>query len=341
MYKKENNMKIFILFILLCLSMLQADTILLENKKPIQNVVITRETFTQIRYYYEKIGPNSPQTIDRLKTAVIGIDRSEIPMEYQVAEQYYENGSLQEALKSYQREAQQRKWTHQHCLYKIGLCYLEMGNYREANKEFNKLKKSIPDSVYKADIEMNLGICAMNMNRSAQAIRYFNNAIKLYNTIHSWNQVEEASFQLAQSYELSKNYNEAIKIYTNISKNKKLDKDFLQKIVLKLGSCYIKNNNFQDAKKIFIQLLQNQTGEDKETLSVIYVNLGNCYLQEEKIEDALLCFLRVITIYTPTQIDGKEAYNQAIKCFNLLKNENPLYGRRAIELRLEMEQKYP
>lgn len=332
------NVAFFVLFCLL--SFLYADTIV-TSKTTMKDVTITQETFKKVRYYYNNIGSTSKQECDRTKVTILEITYSKLPIEMKNGNTYFENGSYEQAIQSYKSLEQNKKtMMRQHCLYKSGLCFMQLGKYSEAIKIFQALLKNIPDTYYKADALYQLGICFMEKEEFDKAYLQFQDAMKYYQEINLIDQKNEARMLLAKSLDKANKLEEAITVYEQLlfaTKAVAIKKN----IQVNLGNCYLRAEQYPKAQKIFLECLKNLNAKEKQHLANIYLGLGKCLFQEQKVEDALLCYLRVIIMYEPNYPIGREAYERAIYCFTLLKDKKPEYAQRAVELRTELEQRFP
>lgn len=332
------NVAFFVLFCLL--SFLHADTIV-TNKTTMKDVTITQETFKKVKYYYNNIGSTSKQECDRTKVTILEITYSKLPIEMKNGNTYFENGSYEQAIQSYKSLEQNKKTImRQHCLYKSGLCFMQLGKYTDAIKIFQALLKNIPDTYYKADVAYQLGICFMEKEEFDKAYGQFQDAMKYYEEINLIEQKNEARVLLAKSLDKANKLSEAITVYEQLlfaTKTVAIRKN----IQVNLGNCYLKLEQYPKAQKIFLECLKTLNAKEKQHLANIYLGLGKCLFQEQKVEDALLCYLRVIIMYEPNYQIGREAYERAIYCFTLLKDKKPEYAQRAVELRTELEQKFP
>jgi len=328
-------------FVIFCfISFLYADTIV-TDKTTMKDVTITQETFKKVKYYYNRIGANSKQECDRTKVTIVEITYSKLPIEMKHGNTYYENGSYEQAIQSYKSLEQNKKSImRQHCLYKSGLCFMQLGKYTEAGKMFQALLKNIPDTYYKADATYQLGICCMEREEFDKAYVQFQDAMKYYQEINLIDQKNEARMLLAKSLDKANKLQEAVTTYEQLLFATKAP-EIRKNIQVNLGNCYLRLEQYPKAQKIFLDCLKNLSAKEKQYLSNIYLGLGKCLFQEQKVEDALLCYLRVIIMYEPTYQIGRDAYERAIYCFTLLKDKKPEYAQRAIELRTELEQRFP
>ncbi len=322
----------------LIISFIEADSII-TNRKKLTDVTVTREEFDKVWYYFNAVASRTPQSIDRKREKILQIERSQYPPEYEVAENHFEAKIYNRAIESYERASRQQDWTLQHCLYKIGLCYQKMKNYPKATQSYKKLLDSFPETYYKADVHFNMGLCYLEGRRAANALPFFQKAASLYEGISESEKALESLYYTGNAAEENKEYTKAIQVYEELVK-KITDVSLKNSVQLSMGHCYFKIKKISRSMEIFLDLLKTISVENKESMASLYLGLGNCYFQEQKTKEALLCYLRLIMVYDTQDNMTREAYEKAAYCFDLLKNQNPEYADRAMQLKQMKEQKF-
>lgn len=102
----------------------------------------------------------------------------------------------------------------------IGVVYENQGRFSKALNEYKTaLKNQKIDSVSKAEIFLNLGSCYLNLDEYDSATTYLIASTEIFNHLNLSSKYNNAKHNLAYSYELSGNYEEALKEYKNCYKN--------------------------------------------------------------------------------------------------------------------------
>lgn len=324
--------------VILCQSLL-ADVIIMEGNRKLSPVVVAKETFEQVIYYYGMDTSQTPQKLDSRK--VVRIERDKIPLDYQTAESYFESGSFQRAIEAYQNGLRNKDWTRQHCLYKIAFCYVQLNKHADAIKAYQVLLKEFPDTWYQADTAWDLAQCYQKLNQWDRAAQYYNQAKTLYpkRNLNS-PRILESQYQQAFCTEKKGGAAAAIPLYQAVLKQSSRQPEINQMAQLRLASCYFQTKNEKQGKQILLQVLKEVSPDQKNLLAEIYVRLGQSFFQERKLQEALLCYMRVILIYPEEREANQAAFQGAIYCMDLLKKENPEYAARASQLRQLQQQKF-
>lgn len=334
--------KSFIIIIIwYCGVWIQADTIILEANRKLASVVVVQETFDEVTFYYQVDPSQNIQTLESRK--VVRIEREKLPLDYQIAEDYFARNSFQHALDAYQNAGKNKTWYRQHCYYKTALCHLQLNQITQAITAYQLLLKEFPKTWYLADVYWDLGQCYQKLNKWAESAQYYNKSKELYlkRSPNSPRIIESQYYQALAVEKSSKKIQDAIQLYQKVIESSKKLPDINLTARLRLAICYSQAKNEKQAKVILLQIIKDIKPEQKNLLAETYVRLGQSYLQEKKIKEALLCYLRVIMLYPESKESNQAAFAGAIYCMDLLKKTNPEYTPRANQLRQLQQQKFP
>lgn len=130
------------------------------------------------------------------------------------------------------------------------------------------------------------------------AIRYFNEALKLYTELNS-DQLYELQYHLAQAYEKHGNLNESIdyyKLFLNYVVKKKLTDKEIQ-VRYDLASVYTTNNEYNKALKEYndIQKLE-ESRDNKKGLADVNTLRGEFYLKQKKSDEAIKNYQQAVAL---------------------------------------------
>ena len=324
-------------FLLLCIlfaanAHIKSDSIITSRRKLENNIIITKQSFTKVWYYYKVDSSRTLQSVDRTQEKIIKIERDKANIYFTNAENYFRLKSYKHALKSYINSAKYNDWTKQHCLYKIALCYQNLQKLPLAVRWYKRLLRQFKDSYYKADATFNMGHCYLKAKKFSNAYHAFNESAKLYKQILGEKKSAESIFFKATSGFKAKRYRLSIKIYEKLLEQ--INKGPLKNdTMINLADCYFYIKDYSKAKKCYFSLLKENLLNNKDLLGRIYLGLGNCYLHQENFTTALLCYLRTIMMYAGNNDTTKKAFQKASYCFKILKNQKPKYSTYAKKLK--------
>ncbi|BBM86802.1 tetratricopeptide repeat protein [Candidatus Uabimicrobium amorphum] len=312
--------------ILLCVllsSFVFGDTIFFNDGTTRKNVVVTKETYDKVEYYFKDAGAGSKQQVGQHR--VKEVQRSEVPNDFQIAEGYFSQKAYEQARRDYQRAMRSRDWTEQHCLFRIAESYRLEGKTRDAISAYKNVISKFPKGRYLPECYFYQGeafFAAKDWRRAAGA--YFK-AAKFYSQIKKKDQAYDAKYKVAFCEEKRKAYGKAVQMYKSLIGGLEKDHKMYNKANVRIGLCLLGEKKYRDAKRHLLKIINDKNIKDPFVLSAAYVGMGDYYREgnaENDSKKSLLCYMRVILMYSGTSDDMARAYRGAAVCFKLMKNAN-------------------
>jgi tetratricopeptide (TPR) repeat protein len=196
--------------------------------------------------------------------------------QYSEALNHHQNGRLEDAEKIYQSiiKLQPR---HADALHGLGLIDLFRGKPQEAIKWFNQALKIEKNATY----FNNRGSAYFEIKKMQEALADYQVALKMQA------EFTDAQYNLANLYSAIQKHEEAINAYSKI-----LQKDNHQIDALyNRGNAYKKIKKYQEAIKDYLMVLQIEPNNTKALL-----NLGNTYLALEDLEEAINAYDKILKL---------------------------------------------
>ncbi len=172
----------------------------------------------------------------------------------------------------------------------IAEAYSGASNTVGAISYIENLKKRTPkiNATYQR-LTYNQGVSDFNAERYPQAIESLNKSLKY--------PIEEpifiaASYQKAEAYSAQQKYDEAIPMYSQLSKNTKAD-IYRRKSLYALGYAYYNQKKYSQALGYFKEFTNNTEGMEAQMIEDAYVRLADCYLAQKNYTEAINTYEKV------------------------------------------------
>lgn len=305
-----------------------------------RNVIVKKETYTKI-YYYFQIDPQKKQQSIPISQVVEVIRDDEKNLDYKSAQDFFKEKQYVQAIGAYKNAAAYQDWTEQHALFKLAQCYYLQKNVNKAIASFNALLKKFPDSLYAPQAHDSLGECYVYQKKLDDASREWKRASDIYQEIKKDGEWMEVMYKLGGLKQKQNRAGDATLIYQKMIEKGDKYPEWKQRATLRLSlSLLQKKGQEEKAKANLLNILRRSGKEERDLLGGIYVGLGHYYFNKQDTKNALLCYLRVVLLYPEDDDYSITAYEKAAYCFDLLKDKNPEYRARAQQLKEMRRQKY-
>ncbi len=176
----------------------------------------------------------------------------------------------------------------------------------------NKLEEIIIDDEFESDINpeiastlKNIGIIFQEIDKSKEAIKYYNQSLEAYKIINGTDintDIADILHEIGYSYEHDFDYENAIKFYNkSLEINRKLFKtDFNPKIagtLNNIGNIYKQICDYENALKYYNESLKIQRTDINPDVASILKNIGLCYEAAFKYDEAFEYFFKSLELY--------------------------------------------
>jgi len=262
-------------------------------------------------------------TISTLKSVATGKDSVSQYASYLLGVSYLKTSNLSYALTALDNAARLdfNPVIKEEASYNHAKVQLDLGNNNDAIKEFNTFISKYPNSKHQEEaselvaegysgasnntgaityieglskrntkinttyqrLTFNQGVVEFNQERYDQALAFFNKSIKF--PIDE-NILTAATFYKAESYSGLKKMDEAVSIYTQLSKNSKAG-IYGRKSLYALGYVYYNQKKYSQALGYFKEFTNNTEGIDGSIIEDAYVRLADCYLAAKNYNEAI------------------------------------------------------
>jgi tetratricopeptide (TPR) repeat protein len=234
-----------------------------------------------------------------------------------------------------------------HIFYFVGLIYLSLHRYEEANVSFDEsinLRKDIPE------VWNNRGIANANLEKYEEAIADYNEAINLKSDyISAWNNRGIAKAELEKYQEAISDYDEAIKLKLDLSEawnNRGNSKNFLKKYeeaiadldeAIKLNSFLPEAWNNRGIAKANLEKYQEAIADFDEAIKLksdyndAWNNRGLAKAELEKYQEAIADFDKAIKLNP----DDNKAFMNTGYVFTLLEKYDEALSEFDIAIKLQ------
>lgn len=160
--------------------------------------------------------------------------------------------------------------------------YIEIGNYREANRLLTEVNTSVLDDPDRADYFLTLADMYIRQNQYERAIEPLTQAL---DNISGKKNKNRPAYLLARLYEETGNSEQAIKYYKEVTRlNPPYEMEFNARIS-QAGVFDVETGNVNDLKKELNKLLRNS--KNKDYRDQIYFALGNLAMREGNVDEAI------------------------------------------------------
>ena len=102
------------------------------------------------------------------------------------------------------------------------------------------------------------------------------------------------------------------------------------------AECLQKQAKFDEATKVFANILEEASDDDKKTLAETCVRLGDCYQAAGRTKEAILAYLRVDLLFPKEKNQHAEALYHLSRLF--AKDGKP---DKAAEAQAKLQESYP
>jgi tetratricopeptide (TPR) repeat protein len=220
---------------------------------------------------------------------------------YNLAYMYYEFNHFSEANKNIYFDIP----------YEKALCYFSNNEQEKALQTMlnalNSIKKQYGASSKETAYFINKYLIEYYIitNNIPLAEKEFNNLLTLYNKIGIDKSIKFSLFALqGDLYYQQKDYTKAINYYINayqmINAIRDIDYDILVKISNRIAAYEINNKNFNNALKIYteiLDILKNAPNKNAYLIADVLINLGNLYkIDKQYLKQAIKCYEEAATI---------------------------------------------
>jgi tetratricopeptide (TPR) repeat protein len=272
---------------------------------------------------------NFDGTIGALKSVSTGKDSVSQYSSYLLGISYLKTSNLSYALTSFDHASKLNfnAVVKEESAYNHAKVQLDLGNNNDAVKEFNDFMAKYPNSKHIEEatelvaegyagasnnagaikyieglskrnakingtyqrLTFNQGVTDFNQERYDQALVYFDKSLKV--------PIDEsisisASYYKAESFSGLKRSEEAVALYTQISKNPKAGV-FARKSLYALGYNYYNQKKYAQALGYFKEFVSNTEGIDAQVIEDAYVRLADCYLAAKNYSEAINTYEQV------------------------------------------------
>ncbi|MBE9462877.1 tetratricopeptide repeat protein [Dyadobacter subterraneus] len=262
-------------------------------------------------------------TISTLKGVATGKDSVSQYASYLLGVSYLKTSNLSYALTALDNAARldYNPVIKEEASYNHAKVQLDLGNNNDAVKEFNAFITKYPNSKHQEEatelvaegysgasnntgaityieglakrntkinttyqrLTFNQGVVEFNQERFEQALAFFNKSIKF--PIDE-NIFTAATFYKAESNTGLKKLDDAVAIYTQLSKNSKAG-IYARKSLYALGYVYYNQKKYSQALGYFKEFTNNTEGIDGNIIEDAYVRLADCYLAAKNYNEAI------------------------------------------------------
>ncbi|MCF0055484.1 tetratricopeptide repeat protein [Dyadobacter sp. CY356] len=262
-------------------------------------------------------------TISTLKGVASGKDSVSQYASYLLGVSYLKTSNLSYALTALDNAARldYNPVIKEEASYNHAKVQLDLGNNNDAIKEFNTFIAKYPNSKHQEEaselvaegysgasnntgaityieglakrntkinttyqrLTFNQGVVEFNQERFEQALAFFNKSIKF--PIDE-NIFVAATFYKAESNTGLKKLDDAVAIYTQLSKNSKAG-IYARKSLYALGYVYYNQKKYSQALGYFKEFTNNTEGIDGNIIEDAYVRLADCYLAAKNYNEAI------------------------------------------------------
>lgn len=310
-----------------------SDTLILQNGSKLQNLVITAEYFDSIKYYFASDNSRSKQS---MKTGRIAkIIRSKVPYGFATAEKLFEKRNYKAAIREYKKTVSD--WTHQHRLFKIGLCYYYINESSKSIQKLQKLLERFPETYHKASAYFFIAKNYIQKRIWSRSFRNMRKARSLYIQIRNTPKILNTTYWLGMITEKGRKYSKAARYYRQVVSRGQKYPEIQTQAKANLAICLLYSRgrgNSREARELFLEMIKNTPVSDKETFAKAYYGLGSYYYMKDRKKKALLCYLRVVMLYPVIREYTIKAYKGAENCYkDLGGNDNKKRARQLMKQR--------
>lgn len=175
---------------------------------------------------------------------------------YWLAEAFFKKNDFSKAYDFYQKllsEYPQSSY-YPHAFYSLGWCLFEQGKFQEAKEKFIEFKNKFPIGSLAQEADFKIAECLYHLKDYAKLKSHLELYLK---SGFEGEEPEVLKFYLAESCYYLEDYPCAIDNYNHALKLTK-DNNLISLIELGLGWCYLKTNEYVNAKAQFDKILKNQ-----------------------------------------------------------------------------------
>jgi tetratricopeptide (TPR) repeat protein len=166
--------------------------------------------------------------------------------------------------------------------YEIADCFYRLGNEEEALNRFNTLRSKYPDSSLTPEVLWWLGAYYYRSGKLDLARRYFETIIQNF---PQSNLIADAYYALGSTYEVEKNYQEAIGNFQKVINL--AEPDLAGQASVAISDIYVKEAEFDSALKGYKEAAVNYPN----LVTLLYPRIADIY-RERKEFDAAIAFYR-------------------------------------------------
>jgi len=213
-----------------------------------------------------------------------------------------------------------------HCLYRSAECHQKAGDWQSGIGRFTEFANEFNEHrLYPHALE-NRAICFMNnqeLDKAQSAFTLFESKVKEKGLPEYW--THEAAFWMAFMSERSSS-SKALKSYRDLYEaTKETHPTVANKARLRIGRVYMASKNYDEALALFTEIIDNRdpnNASEREVVSWAYLSRGNCIMNmpkkgdgKEEFKNALFDMLHAVYHYQDVGATQAESMFWAGKCF--------------------------
>ena len=194
------------------------------------------------------------------------------PKGHLLVEAHMEVGDIYLLIKNYPKALEQYEWVitghPQHVLAKkayLGLerGYQSLGKVEEAEKILRELITKFPNDDIRFEAHLRLGLLYLTQRRFEETISAFSVAIRSPDELVT----SQAQFKLGEAYLGNENKEEAILQFSKVVYLYPRQAELIEEALLKLGSLYVEEKKFSEARQIYRKLLEKTRKEERREVA--------------------------------------------------------------------------
>lgn len=172
----------------------------------------------------------------------------------------------------------------------IGVLEVKKGNYNTGMQHTLAAIKELESTNLNNELNIaytNLGNCYYQLNDTDKAINYFTKALNIQKQLNNTTDEVSTNFKLAELYSIKKEHRKAIEVYENLLANEAINKSDLAHIYPKIGSEYLKFNDFENATKYLVKGYNyNVKDERSDDFLEVLNSLGELNINKKRLKIA-------------------------------------------------------